>query len=278
MVAVKEILHDSLAASIGEWFEPSFSHPFLNIKVIVVPDAVKPIPQKWVNDVELDEFGAEMGDIMGEGPVLFWSVEERKQRLQLALKRLDLNEELLVTKKIVKMSRSELSHEKKRVKQELKKYDTDWRRQFKVLPNHAQKEVMRPLYIYYRKLKQALGSAESAIRGAGDDSDDDNPEQPDDDGTSPKNLRSGKNKGRRGEIENQIAILEARVNTLHPEKGMVRTKLREFQERFVIEHHRKIKFHKDILPIEREYRMYKNIKDEIAKVEGQLRALRDGLA
>merc|ERR1712136_373787 len=116
----------------------------------------------------------------------------------------------------------------RRVKQELKRYDADFRRQFSRLPSHGEKEPMRPLYVYYRRLKGMITQAE------------------------------------------QITGLEARLESLQNEKGHVRQTLQAFQERFVSENNRKIRFHKDILPIEREYRMYKNLKEEIAKVESQL--------
>jgi len=277
MASVREVLADSLTYSIGDWFQPDCQHPFFNITIKVVPDSVKPIPPQWVNDIELDEFGAEMGDVMGDGPVLSWTPEDRKQRLQMAFQRLDLTEEILNTKKVNTMSRHELAHEKKRVKQELKRYDAEWRKQFRVLPNHAQKEIMRPLYIYYRKLKQQLAHVEqSRVPGGPEDKDTD--DETEDKQTVETVLNSSRSKGKRTGpyIEVQIAQLEARANTLQQEKGTVRSKLRDFQESFVIQHHRKIRFHKDILPIEREYRMYKNIKEEIAKVESQLRTLRGG--
>mmetsp|Transcript_129754 Transcript_129754/g.307845 ORF Transcript_129754/g.307845 Transcript_129754/m.307845 type:complete len:244 (+) Transcript_129754:1-732(+) len=238
----------------------------MNIDATVVPDSVKPIPPQWVNDVELDEFGAEMGDVIGEGPILSWSPEERKQRFLAALRRLDLSEEALASKRISAMGKSELGHEKKRVKAELKRYDTDWKKQFKVLPNHSQKEVMRPLYLYYRKLKNQLASADSG--GRDQESDDDMMSR-----GGPDSARSTK-KSSREKAEQQIAQLEARANTLQQEKGAIRTKLKEFQENFVLQHHRKIRFHKDILPIEKEYRMYKTIKEDLQKVEAQLRNLR----
>eukprot|EP00435_Cladocopium_sp_Y103_P029173 s666_g7.t1 len=81
-------------------------------------------------------------------------------------------------------------------------------------------------------------------------------------------------KSTREKAEHQIAQLEARANSLQTEKGSIRGKLKEFQENFVLQHHRKIRFHKDILPIEKEYRAYKNIKEELQKVESQLRSLR----
>lgn len=75
-------------------------------------------------------------------------------------------------------------------------------------------------------------------------------------------------------MEEQIAALEARIDSLQGDKGVVRAKLQAFQEKFVSENNRKIRFHKDILPIEREYRMYKNLKEEIMRAEAQLRDLK----
>lgn len=112
-VAVKELLGESLTFYVSELFKPDYVHPFMNIDVSVVSDSVKPIPPQWVNDVELDEFGAEMGDVIGEGPVLSWSSEERKQRYLSALRRLELNEEMLTSKRMTGMSKSELGQEKK---------------------------------------------------------------------------------------------------------------------------------------------------------------------
>lgn len=267
-VAVKELLGESLTFYVSELFKPDYVHPFMNIDVSVVSDSVKPIPPQWVNDVELDEFGAETGDVIGEGPVLSWSSEERKQRYLSALRRLELNEEMLTSKRMTGMSKSELGQEKKRVKAELKRYDTDWKRQFKVLPNHSQKEVMRPLYLYYRRLKNQLASADSGARDQ--DSDDDLLGRP----GAADSRSTGNKKSSREKAEQQIGQLEARANSLQTEKGTIRGKLKEFQENFVLQHHRKIRFHKDILPIEKEYRAYKNIKEELQKVESQLRSLR----
>jgi len=269
---VKEVLGESLTFYVSELFKPDYVHPFMNIDVSVVPDSVKPIPPQWVNDVELDEFGAEMGDVIGEGPILSWSTEERKQRFLSALRRLELTEEILNSKRLTGMSKSELGQEKKRVKAELKRYDTDWKKQFKVLPNHSQKEVMRPLYLYYRRLKNQLASADSGGGGRDQDSDDELLGRPG--GVLDSRAGSKQGKSSREKAEQQIGQLEARANSLQQEKGAIRGKLKEFQENFVLQHHRKIRFHKDILPIEKEYRAYKNIKEELQKVESQLRNVR----
>lgn len=50
----------------------------------------------------------------------------------------------------------ELQLEKKKVKNELKAYDIQFQRQFSRPPNRHEKEPMRHIYMYYKKLKQAI--------------------------------------------------------------------------------------------------------------------------
>lgn len=276
MVVVDDILTDSLGACIGSWFEPAFSHPFLDLQTFSVPDNVKPIPKRWVDDVEvqIDEgFGAEEGDLLGEGPTTSWSPEESGHRLRAALARLDLAEDHVAHPNLGKMTRHELAAEKRRVKQELKRYDAEFRKQFARLPTHTEKEPMRPLYVYYRRLKTMIAQAEQGRPGRRGSA------ASDDEGLP---LRLGPRESlsvipdlEETPRQDQIAALEARIDSLQSEKGAVRVKLQAFQEKFVSENNRKIRFHKDILPIEREYRMYKNLKEEIAKAEAQLRDLRE---
>merc|ERR1719507_153726 len=89
---------------------------------------------------------------MGEGLATSWNIEEGRGRLRAALHRLDL------------------AGEKRRVKQELKRYDAEFRKQFLRLPTHTEKEPMRPLYVYYRRLKLMITQAENnKRRNEGDD-------------------------------------------------------------------------------------------------------------
>mmetsp|Transcript_51637 Transcript_51637/g.166076 ORF Transcript_51637/g.166076 Transcript_51637/m.166076 type:complete len:289 (+) Transcript_51637:810-1676(+) len=287
MVLVDDLLTDTLALCISDCFDASFSHPFIGLQTISVSDSLKPIPKRWVEDVEiLDEgFGAEDLDVLGEGPTTCWTLEESKKKLRDALARLDLREDLVQHQDMHKMGKHELATEKRRVKQELKRYDTEFRRQFMRLPTHTEKEPMRPLYVYYRRLKTMISQADQgrARRGSGTaanaGSDDDGP-----------GLRLGPresfasipdnedNPGAMGvsSLRDQVTSLEARINSLQSEKAAVRARLQAFQEKFVSENNRKIRFHKDILPIERQYRMYKNLKEEIMRTEQQLRDLRAG--
>ena len=47
----------------------------------------------------------------------------------------------------------DLSREKKKVKNELKIYDQSFQSKFKRAPSRAEKEPMRNLYMYYKRLK-----------------------------------------------------------------------------------------------------------------------------
>lgn len=290
MVVVEDVLTDTLSACVRDWFEPNFGHPFLHLQTLSVPDSAKPIPKRWVEDVEigLDEgFGAEDGDVLGQGLRGAWSMEEGKMRLYDALQRLQLGhgemgEDHVAHPDLSRMSKHELAAEKRRVKQELKRYDAEFKKQFMRFPTHMEKEPMRPLYVYYRRLKTMILQVEQRAGGrrgtaAGGGSDDEGPRfQAREsfgnlDGLDSETPRQN---SRRTPVEDQIAALEARVESLQNEKSGVRSMLQAFQEKFVVENNRKIRFHKDILPIEREYRMYKNLKEELMRAEAQLRDLR----
>lgn len=277
MVAVEDVLTESLGACIRDWFEPSLKHPFIGLSTLAVSDAVKPIPKRWVDEVEvqIDEgFGGEDGDIIGEPCFGMWRVEDGRARLREALTRLDLKDEDVAHPNLKQMSGRELAVEKRRIKQELKRYDAEFRRVSQRLPTHSEKEPMRPLYVYYRKLKTLIAQAEGqnahggpphvrrTLTGEGVDNED--------------TPRTGGAGARAVTVEDKVVAVEARIESLQSDKGAVRAKLQSFQEKFVSENNRKIRFHKDILPIEKEYRMYKSLKEEITKAEAQLRQLKAG--
>jgi len=54
------------------------------------------------------------------------------------------------------------------------------------------------------------------------------------------------------------------------EKTLIREKLQKYQDDFLNDNQRKIRYHKDILPIEKDYKAYKSIKEELAKVQALL--------
>eukprot|EP00747_Dinoflagellata_sp_TGD_P168686 gnl/TRDRNA2_/TRDRNA2_195662_c0_seq1.p1 gnl/TRDRNA2_/TRDRNA2_195662_c0~~gnl/TRDRNA2_/TRDRNA2_195662_c0_seq1.p1 ORF type:complete len:284 (-),score=61.65 gnl/TRDRNA2_/TRDRNA2_195662_c0_seq1:78-929(-) len=279
MVAVEDILTDTLAVTIAEWLEPTFGHMFFNLHTMSVPNSIKPVPVRWVNEVQIDEvvFNADGGDgFMDGGGTTSWCQEEGKRRLHEALQRLELSEEHVSRPAIDRMNAHELAHEKRRVKQELKRYDADFRQCFSRLPSHQEKEPMRPLYVYYRRLKTLIAQAEQGRHGRHGGGDDGARGGARDSVVTMPDLEETPRAGgaRGNSVEEQIAAAEARLESLASEKSAVRAKLQAFQEKFVRENNRKIRFHKDILPIEREYRAYKTLKEEIMKVESSLRDLR----
>lgn len=60
------------------------------------------------------------------------------------------------------MSLDELLHEKKSVKGELKVYDQSFSVKWGKQPQRADKEPMRQLYMYYKKLKQMISKKQQA--------------------------------------------------------------------------------------------------------------------
>merc|ERR1712147_354552 len=93
-------------------------------------------------------------------------MDDGKQRLREALARLELPEETLAHVNHDRMGRHDLAAEKRRVKQELKRYDVDFRKQFSRLPTHTEKEPMRPLYVYYRRLKTEIARQRGGFEDA----------------------------------------------------------------------------------------------------------------
>jgi len=283
MVLVEDVMTESLGDYVREWFEPGFSHSFFSLQSVSVPDSTKPIPKLWVEDVEVQiegDFGGDDFEVAGDVKVGGPTLEEGKAKLREALQRLGLSESSVNHPSLSTFDSNQLSQEKRRVKQELKRYDSDFQRRVGRVPAHAEKEPMRPLYVYYRRLKTLISHSESGARAGRRGSDDEGtPSQP-----GPReslaSLRGGRRSsgdpGRAGNLEDEIGVLEDRIDSLQSEKSTVRAKLQAFQQKFVDENHRAIKYHKDILPIEREYRLYKNLKEEITKAESQLRVLQGG--
>lgn len=269
-MSVEDILTDSLGLTIGDWFEPTLAHNFLHI--VNIPGARKQIPHRWVDDIEIDDLLIGLdGDLPGAGSSRpTWNQDEGAKRLQSALGRLGIQD--MAKAQIDKMSSNDLQREKSRVKQELKRYDVDFQKQFSRLPTHTEKEAMRPLYVFYRKLKTVMSQVEHSKHDGGHGMKSSLETIPEQD--EPLTAQSRTIQKKVPSVHDQIASLESRIENLLGEKSSVRAKLQNFQEKFVSDNSRKIRFHKDILPIEREYRLYKTLKEDIVKAETQLRTLR----
>ena len=83
-----------------------------------------------------------------------WCLTIGKKKYEESLKRLQITEKMIASKTLItQMNLEQLTNEKARVKQELKKYDEDFYHEFKTKPAKENKEVMKPLYYYYQKIK-----------------------------------------------------------------------------------------------------------------------------
>ena len=64
--------------------------------------------------------------------------------------------------------------------------------------------------------------------------------------------------------------LGARIEDFKKERGNLRGKLDQFRRQFEQANNRKIKFKRDIKDVEGEFKRYKDLKDEIQKLEKTL--------
>jgi len=72
------------------------------------------------------------------------------------MRRLNIDDQRIKSKNLINFGVDYLQSEKAKVKAELKKYDNDFLESFNRLPNRTEKEVMRPLYMYYKNLKNSI--------------------------------------------------------------------------------------------------------------------------
>lgn len=91
-----------------------------------------------------------------DNSVTEWLQSEAKVKLQEAYKKLDLDNIKISGKHLITFTLEELQSEKKKVKNELKAYDLQFARSFNRPPSRHEKEPMRHIYMYYKKLKQAI--------------------------------------------------------------------------------------------------------------------------
>ncbi len=85
-----------------------------------------------------------------------WRSSEGKKKLEESMRRLNVDDQRVKNKNLSNFGLDYLMAEKFKVKAELKRYDTDFMESFLRPPNRNEKEVMRPLYGYYKNLKNAI--------------------------------------------------------------------------------------------------------------------------
>jgi len=258
-----------------------------------------------------------------------WIKKEGPIRLYEALENLNLDIKSIDRVNLSALTYEQLCNEKKNVKNELKKYDAEFALVFKRNPEREEKEPMRPLYIYYKKIKQYLvknaakarnnkavstsqmnmgGNTydkdgktmkgtknyphEKENKGYGQTSaydrklDSSFEAQMSKEGFKERNQHNYHEEDRRDLYERNykqssgkgqgnvgLSTQEQIRRQLEEYRGFrlqLREKLHSYQTEFTKNNSRKIKYHKDIAPVENEYKQYKEIKQEITKLEGLL--------
>ena len=63
------------------------------------------------------------------------------------------------------------------------------------------------------------------------------------------------------------ADVARKLNEIKNERKSLRTQLDQFQKNFEDTHRRKIRYTKDIVPVQNEFKRYKDLKVDIAKLE-----------
>lgn len=77
------------------------------------------------------------------------------------MRRLNVDESRVRNKNLVNFGMDYLIAEKSKVKCELKRYDQEFFEIFHRIPNRTEKELMRPLYMYYKNLKNSIDNKRS---------------------------------------------------------------------------------------------------------------------
>jgi leucyl aminopeptidase (aminopeptidase T) len=225
------------------------------------------------------------------------------------LKKIKLDKESVKRKDFSTYVEEEINQEKKNVKNELKLYDSAFIKIFARPPARADKEPMRPLYMYYQNLRKAIskkayakaggvakklqsnqsntGSITSLGSGAGSL------------GSNFSNISIGANseedksssktkipfteeeakKAPPEELMKKLGLenekeLKKQIHEFMKERKHLRRVLDTFQKEFLKTYNRKLRFTKDISPVASEFKRYKELKKEIAKLENVLNNLK----
>ena len=85
-----------------------------------------------------------------------WAMKKGQSIFMESMRKLGLDANIIRNKMYNQMSLEALKEEKAKVKNELKFYDSSFIEEFGIPPSRENKEIMKPLYLYYRSLKNAI--------------------------------------------------------------------------------------------------------------------------
>ena len=239
-----------------------------------------------------------------------WTNIEGPKRLQESMRKLKLTKESVKRKDFSTYTEEEITQEKKNVKNELKYYDSAFITIFARPPARADKEPMRPLYMYYQNLRKAISkkayakggvpskrTSTSEARGSSVGSYISNEggsvnarvpsanllETADDEKSiSKQKIPFSEEEAKEGppeELMKKLGLetesdLKKQIHDYMKERKHLRRVLDTFQKDFLRTYNRKLRFTKDIAPVAAEFKRYKELKKEIAKLESILNNLK----
>ena len=236
-----------------------------------------------------------------------WRNTIGKKKFENSMQRLNVDEKKIKNLQLSNLSLDALQKEKAKVKNELKKYDSDFNEVFNYLPTKQDKEIMKPLYIYYKSIKNAIEKKEGNNEGnsvmnprysqitysvvsnnsdAGNiknnnynnyhqqiNNQNNNLNQKNNFNYHKKaNSSSMQNKNeiqdivkekKRSLSRDEINALEKEYKDIKKEQKDLKDMLRNYQNEFQKSNNRKVKFLKDITPVEREYQKYKSNRQRL---------------
>ena len=233
-----------------------------------------------------------------------WRNTIGKKKFENAMHRLNIDEKKIKNLQLSNLSLDALQKEKAKVKNELKKYDSDFNEIFNYLPTKQDKEIMKPLYIYYKSIKNAIEKKEGNNDGnsvmnnprysqitysvvsnnsdTGNIKNNNNYHQHlNNQNNNQKNNFNYHKKANSSSIQNkneiqdvvkekkrslskdEINALEREYKDIKKEQKDLKDMLRNYQNEFQKSNNRKVKFLKDITPVEREYQKYKSNRQRL---------------
>ena len=233
-----------------------------------------------------------------------WRNTIGKKKFENSMQRLNVDEKKIKNLQLSNLSLDALQKEKAKVKNELKKYDSDFNEIFNYLPTKQDKEIMKPLYIYYKSIKNAIEKKEGNNDGnsvmnnprysqitysvvsnnsdTGNIKNNNNYHQHlNNQNNNQKNNFNYHKKANSSSIQNkneiqdvvkekkrslskdEINALEREYKDIKKEQKDLKDMLRNYQNEFQKSNNRKVKFLKDITPVEKEYQKYKTNRQRL---------------
>ena len=314
-----DILNDLLNRTISNLFTNKEKHLlyFSNEEEEYLSDDMKGKNEKDLSHTQVIQHGT-FENIINKNKIIEEKKEENitpeiwrntigKTKFENSMNKLNLDEKKIKNRQLYNLTLEVLQKEKAKVKNELKKYDSDFNEIFNYLPTKQDKEIMKPLYIYYKSIKNAIEKKEGNNEGnsvmnprysqitysvvsnnsdAGNiknnnynnyhqqiNNQNNNLNQKNNFNYHKKaNSSSMQNKNeiqdivkekKRSLSRDEINALEKEYKDIKKEQKDLKDMLRNYQNEFQKSNNRKVKFLKDITPVEREYQKYKSNRQRL---------------